>query len=190
MIAPFLIGPRLYLRALLETDAQGPYHIWFNDEEVCRSNSHHVFPYTAESALSYIRHAAQTREALILAMVLRDSDHHIGNLALQQIHPIYRSAEFSIVIGDKAAWGQGYGQEAGRLICDHGFHALNLHRIACGTFADNLAMQRLARQSGMSEEGRRRQAAFKNGRYIDIIEYGALQEDYEQYWRNKQPQEG
>jgi RimJ/RimL family protein N-acetyltransferase len=30
----------------------------------------------------------------------------------------------------------------------------------------------------MSEEGRRRQAAFKRGRYLDVIEYGVLQHEW------------
>jgi ribosomal-protein-alanine N-acetyltransferase len=185
MATPFLIGERLYLRPLIEADAQGPYADWFNDQEVCRGNSHHVFPYTPEAALAYIRHAAQTHDELILAIVLREDDRHIGNIALQSIHPIYRSAEFSIVIGDKAAWGKGYGREAGRLLCHHGFAALNLNRIACGTFDDNVAMQRLALALGMKEEGRRRQAAFKQGRYVDVIEFGVLRSEFEESGRSK-----
>lgn len=181
----FLKGKQLYLRPLLESDAQGPYVSWFNDEEVCRGNSHHVFPYTPEMALAYIRTAAQGQDKLVLAILLDKDDRHIGNIALQHIHPIYRSAEFSIVIGDKSAWNKGYAKEAARLLCDHGFAAMNLNRIACGTFDDNLAMKRLALYLGMKEEGRRRQAAFKQGRYVDVIEYGVLKDEYEERWCNK-----
>jgi ribosomal-protein-alanine N-acetyltransferase len=175
---PFLEGKRVYLRALVESDATGAYPGWFNDEEVCRGNGHHIFPYTAEAALAYIRHAAESRDNLILAIIRREDHHHIGNIALQGIHPVYHSANLSIVIGDKSAWGQGYAKEAMRLLCDHGFRALNLHRIACGTFEDNEAMKRLALSVGMQEEGRRRQAAFKQGRYLDVIEFGVLKNDY------------
>jgi RimJ/RimL family protein N-acetyltransferase len=136
--------------------------------------------------LDYIRQAGQRRDALILAIVLQNEDRHIGNIALQDIHPIYHSAELAIVLGDKDIWGKGYGKEASRLICDHGFRALNLHRIACGTFEDNNAMQALARYLGMNEEGRRRQAAFKAGRYLDVIEYGALRAQYLQHWEKKE----
>jgi len=177
--APFLVGEKVYLRALVEADAEGPYATWFNDEEVCQGNSHHVFPYTQEAARDYIEYAAGTRDALVLAIVTIKDHQHIGNIALQKIHPIYQSAEFSIVIGDKSAWGKGYGKEAGRLICNHGFRTMNLHRIHCGTFENNIAMQRLAAYLGMKQEGIRRQAAFKNGKYLDIIEYGVLKDEYE-----------
>lgn len=174
----FLSGARLYLRPLCEADADGPYVTWFDDGEVCRGNSHHVFPYTREAALQYIQYSRTTRDALILAIVLHDGDKHVGNIALQTIHPVYRSAELVIILGDKSVWGQGYAKEAARLLCDHGFGAINLHRIACGTFEGNIAMQKVAAHLGMQEEGRRRQAAYKDGRYLDIIEYGVLEGEY------------
>ena len=180
--APFLIGEKVYLRSLIEADAIGPYSSWFNDEETCRGNSHHVFPYTTESALSYIRYAAETDNELILAICAREDDRHLGNIALQHIHPIYHSAELSIVIGDKSVWGQGVGKEASRLICDHGFQAMNLHRIAVGTFENNIAMQRLAVYLGMRQEGVRRKAVFKDGQYLDVLEYGVLRDEYYALW--------
>jgi len=179
---PFLIGKKVYLRSLVESDADGPYASWFNDVEVCLGNSHHVFPYTQESALGYIRHAQSTKDHLILAIVTRKDEAHIGNIALQSIHPVYHSAEFSILIGEKYIWGSGIGTEAGRLICDHGFRTMNLNRIACGTFENNTAMQRLALSLGMVKEGVRREAAYKDGKYQDIIEYGVLKRDYEDKW--------
>jgi RimJ/RimL family protein N-acetyltransferase len=177
LAAPFLVGPRLFLRSLTPADADGSYPSWLNDAEVCRGNSHHVFPYTREAALAYIRRVAEARDELVLAMVLHEGDRHIGNIALQNIRPVSRSAELAILIGDRSAWGKGYAFEAATLLRDHAFSAMNLNRIECGTFEDNEAMRRLALKLGMREEGRRRAAAFKGGRYVDIIEYGILQSD-------------
>jgi RimJ/RimL family protein N-acetyltransferase len=187
--SPFLVGKSIYLRPLVEADAEGSYASWFNDEEVCLGNSHHVFPYTPESALRYIHQSLENRNHLILAIVMRKGDVHIGNVSLQHIHPVYHTAEFSIIIGDKSAWGGGVGKEAGRLICDHGFRTMNLHRIACGTFENNIAMQHLALYLGMVEEGIRRKAAFKDGKYLDIIEYGVLKHEYEELWLHNERNE-
>ena len=132
------------------------------------------FRTAAEGALEYIRAVRARRDCLVLAVVLRDGDRHIGNISLQSIDPISRSAEFAIVMGDKATWGKGYGEEAGALIVAHGFRALNLHRIYCGTFESNQGMRKLAERLGMREEGRRRDAAFKDGEFVDVIEYGVL----------------
>jgi RimJ/RimL family protein N-acetyltransferase len=175
---PFLSGDKIYLRELRESDAQGPYPSWFNDEEVCRGNSHHVFPYSVEHALAYIRESRGTDRRLVLAIIRREDGAHIGNIALDNIDYINRSAALAIIIGDKTAWGKGYGKEAARLICEHGFVSLNLRRISAGTFVDNAGFHRIAQYLGMVEEGRRRQAAFKLGRYVDVVEYGLLRDEF------------
>jgi len=176
----FLVGHRIALRALRPADVKGPYLHWLNDADVCRGNLHHVYPYSVEAAMAYVRTSSETQQHLILAITLRKDGRHIGNIALQNINAISRSAEFGILIGDKKVWGKGFGREAGRLLCNHGFSSLNLHRIACGTFEDNAAMRSLALSLGMKEEGRRRQAVFKQGRYVDMIEYGVLRAEYEE----------
>jgi RimJ/RimL family protein N-acetyltransferase len=175
---PFLVGKKVYLRALTESDSEGSYPTWFNDADVCRWNSHHIFPYTPEDARAYIQQANSDHSRLVLAVVRSKDDVHIGNIALDRINYINRTAELTIVIGDRTCWGAGYGTEAARLICDHGFLALNLNRIACGTFEDNVGMRKLAECLGMAEEGRRRKAVYKLGRYVDIIEYGVLRSEY------------
>lgn len=173
----FLTSDRLYLRALADTDLEGPYVEWLNDAEVCRHNSHHVFPYTVEAAGAYVAACRNSRSALVLAICSRQDDRHLGNIALQRIDPVAGSAEYAILLGDRTCWGQGFAKEASALIVRHGFLEMNLRRIACGTSVENLAMQRLAAFMGMREEGRRRQALFKHGRYADVIEYGLLRDE-------------
>jgi RimJ/RimL family protein N-acetyltransferase len=170
----------LYLRALSAADVDGPYLGWLNDAEVCRGNSHHVYPYSRLNALQYVEQiGGAAASQIVLAIVLNARDRHIGNIALSRIHPVYRSAEFSILLGDRDEWGKGYALEASRLIVRHGFRALNLRRIECGTFASNVAMRKLAAALGMREEGCRRQAAFKDGRYEDVVEFGILDSEFE-----------
>lgn len=175
----FLEGKSVYLRGLLPEDGEGDYWKWFNDREVCRFNSHHVFPYSPGKARDYIEYAQKTRDALILAMVRKSDNLHIGNISLQDIHPTSRSADFAIVIGNKQGWGKGYSRESGVLLINHGFNALNLHRITCGTTEENVPMQKLAVSLGFLLEGTRRQAAYKNGRYVDVLEYGLLRAEWE-----------
>jgi RimJ/RimL family protein N-acetyltransferase len=174
-----LLGERVALRALTPADVDGPYLEWFNDPEVCRLNSHHVFPYTRLEALAWVEALRARRDTLVLAIAMRDDGRHVGNLSLQGIDPVGRSAELAIVVGDRSVWGQGIGLEAARLLVDHGFTSLNLNRIACGTLAANVAMRRLAERLGMREEGVRRQASWTDGAYHDIVEYGLLAADRE-----------
>jgi RimJ/RimL family protein N-acetyltransferase len=39
-------------------------------------------------------------------------------------------------------------------------------------------MQHLALKLGMSQEGLRREAVFKNGEFADIVEYGMLKKEF------------
>ena len=183
--ATFLTGKTIYLRGLKEEDLSGGYVSWLNDTEVCQYNSHHVFPYSVENVRSYIRESSQAKNALVLAIILKQSNRHIGNISLQNINYINRSAEFAVLLGDKKYWGKGIAKEASRLIVEHGFKELNLNRIYCGTSADNIVMQRLARFLGMSKEGVRRQALYKHGRFVNIIEYGLLKAGFSEHFGNK-----
>lgn len=175
----FLAGARIYLRNLERSDVDGNYGYWLNDPEVCRFNAHHRFPYAKDDLAGYIEGLRGARDRLVLAIIDREGDQHIGNISLQNIDPLERSAEFAIVIGEKAAWGKGYSKEAARLIIGHGFAELNLHRIYCGTSADNLPMQKLALAMGFSLEGRRREALYKNFTYLDVFEYGLLRREWQ-----------
>jgi RimJ/RimL family protein N-acetyltransferase len=176
----FLRGERLVLRALQPGDADGPYAGWFNDPEVCRFNSHGTHPYLREHALAYIESIRHSKTDLVLAIEDVGRRVHVGNIALQAINPINRSAELAIVLGDPEIRGKGYGAEAGKLIVRHGFETLGLNRIGCGTSEDNEAMRKLAAQLGMREEGRRRAAMWKRGRFVDLIEYGVLASEFGQ----------
>jgi ribosomal-protein-alanine N-acetyltransferase len=170
----FLSGKRIYLRPLEKKDLKGNYVSWFNNEAVCEFNSHHVFPYTVAQAKNYIESKSGDKNNLALAIIVKKGNHHIGNISLQNINYINRAAEFAIILGENFFWGKGYAKEASLLIIAHGFKALNLHRIYCGTFAKNIAMQKLAKFLGMKKEGEKKDAIFKNGVYIDIVEFGLL----------------
>ena len=55
---------------------------------------------------------------------------------------------------------------------------LNLNRIYCGTTNENEGMKKIALKIGMLQEGVRRQAFYKWGKYQDIIEYGILKDEF------------
>lgn len=170
----FLLGDRVYLRPLEIKDCEGDYPSWLNNRDVTRYNSHGKFPYTKNQAISFVETLQGSHTNITLAIVDKKTDKHIGNISLQNIDWITRSAELAILIGDSTFFGHGIGYEASKLITEHGFRTLNLQRIYCGTSADNKAMQHLAVKLGMSKEGTRKNGIFNNGQYVDIIEYGLL----------------
>lgn len=175
---PFLIGERIYLRALEENDLTGNYLQWFNDSEVCAFNSHALFPNNTKKMQEYFKFVQDTNTAVVLAIILKEKDIHIGNVSLQEINWVSRSAEFAIILGEKEYWKQGFAFEAAKLIIDYAFERLNLYRIYCGTSSENIGMQKLAEKLYMVKEGVRRSAMYKMNKYVDIMEYGLLRDEF------------
>lgn len=176
--APFLEGQRVILRPLALADLEGDYPAWLNDPEVSAYNGHHTYPYSIPAARAYIEGAQDFKKNVILAIVAKDTGKHIGNISLQNVDYVSRNAEYAIMLGDRAYWGKGIANEASQLLLAHGFTSLNLHRIYCGTSDANEPMQKLAVALGFVQEGIRREAFFKNGAYMDVIEYGLLARDF------------
>lgn len=169
---------RLGLRYIGELDCDGNYESWFNDIEVCKYNSHHKFPKSKQEIKDYIREVNHSNNFLVLAIIDKKNNKHIGNISLQEINYIDRNAELAFIIGEKEYWKKGYATEAAKLIIKHAFIELNLHRLYLGTADNNLGMLKLAEKLGFKREGLRKEALFKNGTYHDIIEYGIIKGDY------------
>lgn len=178
MLNPFLIGERLYLRALTPLDVDGNYQFWLNDPELNLQNSHHVFPYTRESLLDYVNTSYTRRDVLPLAIVDRSNDRHVGNISLTNIDYVNSTSSFGIIIGERDYWGKGFAQEALTLLLGHAFCALNLNRVYSGTTPLNIGSQKMMEGVGMIREGVRRSHLYKNGEYVDVIEYGVLRAEF------------
>lgn len=166
-----------YVRPLAEGDLDGPYPGWFEDQEVCRYNSHGKFFKNKSYFREYLNEL--NREDRIVWAICHIEDGHVGNASLQNISQINRTAEFAIILGDRRHWGKGVGLLAGRKLLEHGFNKLNLDRIYCGTAAINEGMKKLADAMGMSLEGNRRQHLFLEGCRVDMLEYGILRSEFE-----------
>ena len=185
---------RFYVRPFQKEDMTEQYRQWFHDPDVTKQNSHGLFPYTKEQMAKFLAQL-ESSDNLVWAVMAKPEEKgrrfakyekhglyyldglHIGNITLQQINWIYRSAEFACVFGEKNYWGKGYGTEAAKMIFNHGFKRLNLHRIWTGTASTNIGMQKIAGKLGMKKEGVFKEAMFLNGEWIDIVEYGILAKD-------------
>lgn len=174
----FIDGERVYLRPLVPEDADGNYQYWFNDEKVCALNQHHRFPSYKSSLTEFINNLPNDRSQIVLAVIEKENNTHIGNVSLQNINYINRSAEVASIIAEKTPNGFIYTLEATKLIIKHGFDELNLNRIYCGTPTMHVVIKKIHEILDLKPEGISRQAMFKNGKYLDIQNYSILREEY------------
>lgn len=170
------LGKDYFVRPLSADDINGPYTSWFEDQEVCRYNSHGKL-FRARAYYQEYLDGSNLQDRVVWA-ICHVKDGHIGNISLQDISLIDRTAEFAIILGDKRHWGKRVGLLAGKKLLAHGFDKLNLERIHCGTAATNEGMKKLALAMGMVQEGTRRQHLFLDGARVDIVEYGILRPEF------------
>lgn len=175
---PLLIGDDVYLRGLTEDDADGSYLNWLNDQEVTKYLESGFFPYSKSNLKEYIISKSFRSDAVMLAIVEKKSERHIGNVKLEPINWIHRTAEFGILIGEKDVHGKGYGTQVLRLILDYAFFTLNLRKITLGVVAENTAAVRLYKKMGFVIEGTLKEQSFHNGHYCDTYRMGLFKKDY------------
>ena len=174
----FLEDERIGLRRLEEEDVSGGYCTWLNDKTACQYNSHHRFPVSKRSLLDYVHEVGDSTDTIVFAIIDKEDNTHIGNISLQQIDLIDRSAEIAFLIGAYDKWGKGYATAAGRLLIDHAFRAIGLHRVFFGTSERNTGMQKVGEKLGFVKAGTYRDAIYKDGRYWDVFFYDLLDSDW------------
>lgn len=82
-------------------------------------------------------------------------------------------------IGEADYRGKGYGSDALAVLLRYAFHELNMHRMSLGVFAYNTRAIKAYTKLGFVEEGRLREAIFRDGKRHDILHMGLLRRDWE-----------
>ena len=162
---------------ILDSDFKTNYMKWMHDQEVTKHNSHGLFPYAQKDREAFYESLRNNKIICWAVMAIGPevgAYKHIGNISLQSINWINRSAEFAIVIGEKDYWGKGYATEALQILITHGFEKLNLHRIWSGTAATNKGMQKVFNKLGMKNEAKFKDGMFLNGEYVDVVAYAIV----------------
>ena len=110
-----------------------------------------------------------SNEEFVFAIVKSDKDVLIGNVGLSNIDYKNGNAELGIFIGEEGELSKGYGSEAILLLINYAFNNLRLHNIMLTVYADNIRAIKCYNKCGFKEFGRRTDALFRDGKYIDLI---------------------
>ena len=156
---------------------------WYSDADVARLARYQDGPMRIEEIDRFFQARALGSESLAMAIHVRETNRLIGSCAFSQMDADNGSALFHITIGEKREWGHGYGTEATRLMLEHAFNALGLHRVALAVFEFNERAVRAYKRNGFKVEGRAREAIWRDGRWWDELSMSILQTE----WRVKHP---
>ncbi len=128
---PVLVGRTVRLEQFGARDISAAYLAWLSDPEVNRySRRAAEGPVSRADAENYL--AGLAPDEVVLA--IRHAAHgHVGNIKYGPIDPANKSADISILIGERKCWGQGIGSEAIYLVSRYLFGERGLVRVEAGT---------------------------------------------------------
>lgn len=115
-------------------------------------------------------------DRLVLAVIDKANGELVGEVVLAGWDESNRSCWFRTLIGE-AGRGRGLGTEATRLIVNHGFRVLGLHRITLEVYDFNPRARHVYEKVGFVHEGTGREALLFDGEWIDVHFMAALDSD-------------
>ncbi len=151
---------------------------WCHDRAVTEHLLRGTFPLYEPLALRDFRAMAESEHDVELAVMALEPETFVGVAGLHSIHWIARSAEFRILLGERAFWGRGIGTEVAQLVSAYGFELLNLHKVWLGVNDDNLGARRSYDKAGFTAEGVLRDEVFRNGTYHHVTRMSMLEHEY------------
>jgi len=171
---PTIVGERVTLRPFRAGDAE-LMHACFDEEAIRLTGSAHS---TAEARRvigdgpddrTRQWYATRNEQTARLDLAVEDgSGTFVGEVVLNDWHPGNHACGFRILLGPHGR-GRGLGTEATRLVLDHAFEVLGLHRVELECYAFNPRAAAAYRRAGFVAEGRRRDALLYDGEWIDAI---------------------
>ncbi len=172
----FLSGPRLYLRTIEKEDLP-LLQAWANDAEL-RGLTGETLPTNFAGIEGYVNRINADASRVWFVIVVKETGQVIGECGLLRMFSAWRTTDLTMILGEKTAWGQGYGSEAMHLLLDYAFGYLNFHRVSIGVVGSNARALRFYEKVGFKREGIQRDGYFYNHHYQDFVMMSMLEDEF------------
>ena len=174
MDKPTLQGEMLRLRPVCAEDADAMWDM-VHDPESMRLTGTAAF--TRAQIDDWCATVSGRPGRIDLAVTVNGSDEYLGEIVLNDIDEVVRSARLRLVMRPGYR-GRGYGTEAIQLVLGLAFDGLGLHRVGLEVLSINTRAHALYENLGFQVEGRLRDAHRDGDRWCDGIVMGILEDDY------------
>lgn len=129
--------------------------------------------FTVESHTRWLNEVVRKGKA-VQYIIDTVEDGRVGSVFLRDIDEVHKKAEYGIFIGEEAAQGKGYGSKAAKMLVQHGFDVLGLHKIMLRVFAFNKKAIKSYENAGFKQEGYLKDEVCIDGKFYDIILMGII----------------
>jgi RimJ/RimL family protein N-acetyltransferase len=120
----------------------------------------------------------QNRGTNIRCSILNEKEQVLGLVSLTNIDRMNQTALFHIMIGDSTHRDKGIGSYATNEILRHAFYDINLNRVELTVLESNNRAIALYEKLGFKKEGIKREAVYKNGKFVNMIFMAILKSEY------------
>ena len=165
-------GETIELTTFNENDISDDYISWLNDSVVTQYSNQRFYSHDYESCKKYLQ-SFKKSENLFLAIKVKKTSVFIGALTVY-FDLDHGVADIGIMLGNRAEWGKGYGQDAWNSILEWLLDEENIRKVTAGTLACNIAMRKIIEKSGMKIEGVRNEHEIVKGVPGDVILFAIL----------------
>jgi RimJ/RimL family protein N-acetyltransferase len=172
----FLEGVKVYLRPYEPEDADVLYHALYSAESRRLTGTQQIF--TRASTADFINKIAGDNSRVDLVICSQKTNQTLGEVVLNNIDFINRSANIRIGIFNEKDYSLGYGSEALILMLNHAFGGLNLHRVELGVYDFNPRAIHVYEKLGFKQEGVLRDSLHFNHQFHDQIIMSILAEEF------------
>lgn len=177
-----LMGKRVLLRPFSRDDL--PYiQKWSNDAEL-RKLIGEVAPMSRADTEKWYGELLADKDRVWFVIVLKKGKRVIGQAGLLRMDIPSRSTDMTIIIGERDAWGKGYGKEVGHLLLSYAFDHLGFHRVSIGVVGFNKNALKFWKSLGFKKEGVERDAHFYDNKFSDGIMMSILEDEYRESVEN------
>ncbi len=164
-----LIGEHVTLRPFCLPDITCEYVSWLNDIDVVRYSNQRFIRHTADTCREYLLSFANSTN-MFLSVRRKSDDEAIGTMTAYVTLP-HETVDIGIMIGNRAVWGQGMGQDAWGTLLDWFIEERRIRKATAGALRSNSAMIRIMEKSGMNLEATRVKHELQDGTPQDILYY-------------------
>lgn len=144
---------------------------WYGDEEIAGLLRHDLEPLNEREANAYFSNIILplSRRGHCWAIHRNDTGALIGTAAITDLSKVRHTCLYRIVIGEKDAWGHGFGTEATRLVAQEVFETLPVKRFRLEVFAHNERARRAYERVGFRQYDRYEERVWAKQTVLDII---------------------
>ncbi|MBF4694361.1 GNAT family N-acetyltransferase [Fusibacter ferrireducens] len=171
-------GSKVYLRAVERKDVELAYKYMNNEDSFYNLSVGVPYPMNFDNEMDWYESQRKKSDSYNFAICTVEDDLYIGGCGINSIDWNNRSCNIGIFIGDDRFKSKGFGTEAMALLLAFIFKQISVERVELRVFGFNDRAIKSYIKNGFVEEGRLRNAIYRNGAFHDEVIMSILRTEY------------